>query len=183
MLNPTRVTVTFDKATANILERIAQETNASQSEVVRRALKLYNENRALEDPRIAEQVHSYMDLLLNGEHVVLDVDHWLLFLRLIESSPNKENFWKEHRAVARSHWDQLKTKIRTPEDLLMRLEACNLFRLKKNGDNDFTLILASELSKEFVRLFLDEYFAAMGIKAQVTENFTKLRVLTKSAPR
>ena len=38
-----------------------------------------------------------MDMLLSGEHIILDVDHWLMFLRLIPSSPEKEQFWKEHR--------------------------------------------------------------------------------------
>ncbi len=120
-----------------------------------------------------------MDLLLNGEHVIVDVDHWLLFLRLISSSADKEKFWSEHKEVARGHWEQLKTKVRTPEELLTRLEACNFFRLTKNSEGDYTLILVSELSKDFVRIFLDEYFSAMGLKVEIKENPSKLRVTIK----
>jgi hypothetical protein len=178
-LNPSRVTVALDKTTTSILEKLTKESGFSQSEIVRRALKIYDENKAIQDPKVAQQVKAYVDLLLQGEHVILDVDHWLLFLRFIESCPDKEKFWKEHREVARSHWEQLKTKIHTPEELLTRLETCNLFRLKKNAENDFTLVLVSEFSKDFVRLFLSEYFAAMGLKVEVTENLTKLRVLVK----
>jgi hypothetical protein len=36
-----------------------------------------------------------MDLLLTGEHVILDIDHWLSFLQLAANSPekDKEKFW------------------------------------------------------------------------------------------
>ncbi len=180
-MNPTRVTAAFDQTTANILESLCKESGLSQSEIMRRALRVYNENRVLDDPHTAKRMHAYADMLLDGEHVILDVDHWLLFLRLIETSPLKEEFWKEHREIARAHWNQLKPKITTPEELLFRLETCNLFHLKKNSNNDFTLILVSELSKDFVKFFLDEYFAAMGISVQVTENLTKLRVLIQSS--
>ncbi len=176
-MNPTRVTAAFDQTTANILESLCRESGLSQSEIMRRALRVYNENKALDDPLTAKRMHAYADMLLDGEHIILDVDHWLLFLRLIETSPRKEEFWNEHRAIARAHWNQLKPKITTPEELLIRLETCNLFRLKKNNSNDFTLILVSELSKDFVKFFLDAYFSSMGISAQVTENLTKLRVL------
>ena len=128
---------------------------------------------------MAKRVKTYMDLLLKGEHVILDIDHWITFLRLIDSSPEKEKFWAEHREVARAHAEQLKTMINGEEGLLMRLETCNFFRLTKNGQRDFTLVLLSENSKDFVRVFLEEYFSAMGIKAEIRQNFTKLWVTFK----
>lgn len=179
MVNPTRVTVAFDKATADLLEKISSDAQVSQSEVMRRALRFYSENKALEDPATKQKIHAYLDMLLTGEHVILDVDHWLMFLRLIGSSPEEQKFWTEHKAVARAHWEQLKTKVHSAEELLARLEVCNLFRLTKNAPNDFTLVLASEDSKDFVRIFLEEYFAAMGVRAEIKENLTKLRVTVK----
>ena len=38
-----------------------------------------------------------------------------------------------------------------------------------------------EDSKDFIRVFLEEYFAAMGVKAEINENLTKLRVTIKSS--
>jgi len=184
MVNPTRITVAFDKTTADLLEKISTESEVSQSEVMRRALKFYNENKALEDPANKKKIHGYMDMLLTGEHVILDVDHWLMFLSLIASSPEKEKFWNEHKELARAHWEQLKTKVHSPEEMLTRLEICNFYRLTKNAPNDYTLVLVSETSKDFIRLFLEEYFAAMGVKAEIKENLTKLRVTIKpSTPR
>jgi len=179
MVNPTRITVAFDKATADLLEKISTEAQLSQSEVMRRALKFYNENKALEDPAVKKKILAYIDMLLNGEHVIIDVDHWLMFLRLIASSPEQEKFWSEHKELARAHWEQLKTKVHSPEEMLVRLEACNFYRLTKNSPNDYTLVLVSEISKDFIRIFLEEYFAAMGVKAEIKENLTKLRVTVK----
>ena len=179
MVNPTRVTVAFDKTTADLLEKISTESEVSQSEIMRRALKFYNENKALEDPTIKKKIHAYLDMLTNGEHVILDVDHWLMFLSLIASSPEKEKFWADHKELARAHWEQLKTKVHSPEEMLLRLEICNFYRLTKNAPNDYTLVFVAEVSKDFIKVFLEEYFAAMGVKAEIKENLTKLRVTIK----
>jgi hypothetical protein len=160
----TRITVAFDQPTADLLEKISQETELSQSEIMRRALKFYSENKQLTDPTTRKKAYTYMNLLLDGEHVIVDFNHWLLFLRLIESSPDKEKFWAEHREVARSHSEQLKSKIHSSEELLTRLEYCNFFKTTKNSDKDFTLIFGSELPKKFVWIFLEEYFSAMASK-------------------
>jgi hypothetical protein len=178
--NPSRITVAFDQSTANLLEKISKEAELSQSEIMRRALRFYYENRALTDPVIKKKIYTYMNLLLGGEHVILDVDHWLLFLGLIESSPEAEKFWSEHRIVAQSHKEQLKNKVHTAEELLARLETCNFFRMTKNSENDFTLILGSELPKKFVKIFIEEFLSAMGVKAEIKENLAKISVTVKS---
>jgi hypothetical protein len=41
------------------------------------------------------------------------------------------------------------------------------------------LILVSDVSKEFVKVFLEEYFDAMGVKAEIKENLAKLQVTLK----
>jgi hypothetical protein len=178
-MTTTRITVAFDQPTANLLEKISQETELSQSEIMRRALRFYNENKVMLDPNIRKKAYAYMDLLLSGEHVILDVDHWLLFLNLIESSPEQEKFWNAHRAVAQSHREQLKSKVRTAEDVLTRLETCNFFRTTKNSEKDFTLILGSEFPKKFVKILIEEFFSAIGVKAEIKENLAKLNVTVK----
>jgi hypothetical protein len=177
-MSPTRITVAFDPSTASLLEKISKERGLSQSEIMRRALRFYHENRVIEDAAIRKKLYTYMDLLLGGEHIILDVDHWLLFLKLVASS-GKESFWEEHRDVARSHTEQLKSKVHTAEQLLARLEACNFFRMTKDSENNFTLVLGSGLPKKFVKIFLEEYFAGMGVKAEIKENLAKLRVTVK----
>ena len=178
-MTTTRITVAFDQTTANLLEKISEETELSQSEIMRRALRFYNENKVMLDPAIRKKAYAYMDLLLSGEHVILDVDHWLLFLNLIESSPEQEKFWSNHRTVAQSHREQLKSKVRTAEDVLTRLETCNFFRMTKNSEKDFTLILGSEFPKKFVKILVEEFFSAIGVKGEIKENLAKLNVTVK----
>ncbi len=75
---------------------------------------------------------------------------------------------------------RLKSKVHTTEELLMRLETCNFFRLTKNSEKVYILIFGSELPKKFVHVFLEEFFAAMNIKAEIKENLTKINVPVKS---
>lgn len=169
----------FDQPTARLLEKLSQEAELSQSEIMRRALRFYCENKALQDPVTSKKVHAYMELLLSGEHVILDVDHWLLFLRFIEASPEAAKFWEEHRKVAQSHKEQLRSRANTMESILTRLENCNFFRMTKNSDKDFTLILGSEIPKTFVRILIEEFFFVAGIKAEIKENLAKITVTAK----
>ena len=70
MVNPTRITVAFDKNTADLLEKISTDADVSQSEVMRRALRFYSDNKALEDPAIKKKILAYIDMLLTGEHII-----------------------------------------------------------------------------------------------------------------
>lgn len=133
----------------------------------------------MQDPTTRKRVRAYMDLLLGGEHVVLDVDHWLLFLRFIEASPGAARFWDEHRKVAQSHREQLRSKANSMEEILARLENCNFFRITKNSEKDFTLVLGSEIPKTFVRILIEEFFSVAGIKAEIKENLAKISVTAK----
>jgi hypothetical protein len=179
MNDPTRITVAFDQSAANLLDKLSKEAELSQSEIMRRAVKFYYENKEMTDPTIKRKIGTYMDMLVSGEHVILDVDHWLLFLRLAETSPDSEKFWDEHRKVAQSHKDQLRSKVHTAEEVLRRLETCNFFRLTKNSDKDFTLVLGSELPKKFIRITLEEFFSGLGIKAEIKENLAKINIIVK----
>jgi len=179
MGDPERVTVALDKETDSLFEKMKKETRLSQSELVRKALQFYWENKDLTDISVRRKASFYTDMLLTGEHIILDLDHWLLFLELVEFSPQKEQFWEEHREVARSHAEQLKQKVHSVEDLLERLEACNFFKITRNSEKDFTLVLSSEITKKFIKIFLEEFFSAAGLKAEVRENLTKLRVIDK----
>ncbi|MCX8000060.1 MAG: hypothetical protein N3A69_14090, partial [Leptospiraceae bacterium] len=127
---------------------------------------------------VNRKVRSYMELLLNGEHVILDVDHWFLFLETIESLPEKERkkFWEGHKKVAQAHVEQLRGKITNIESLLTRLEDCNFFKFTKNSEKEFTLVLGSALHKNFVRLFLEEFLSGIGVKFDIKENFSKLNI-------
>jgi len=176
LIGPIRITAALDKETAELLEKESKEATLSQSEVIRRALRFYHENKSIMDVYLQKKLYTYMDLLLSGEHVILDVSHLLLFLSLIESSPMKESFWKECREVARSHAEQFKSKVLTPKEFLERLEVCNFFRVNTESENEFTLILFSETSKEFIKILLEEVFKTMDAQTEIKLDLAKIRI-------
>ena len=178
MRNPKRITIAIDDETEEFIKELKDEKEVSQSEIIRRAIRFYHKNRALAEAEVGKKLSGYLDMLLSGEHIILDVDHWILFLKLLESSANKETFWNECKQIARSHAEQLSEKIHTIDDLMERLEICNFFRTTRNAPNDFTLILGSESAKEFVKVFLKEFLSVMGYTAKITENLAKMRVRT-----
>jgi predicted transcriptional regulator len=180
MKTPTRITIALDDETSSLIEKMKKEMKISQSELMRQALTFYHENKDFADASVRKKLLFYMDMLLSGEHVILDVDHWLLFLNLAESSREKEQFWEKHREVARSHAEQLRHTVCTLEDLLKRLEACNFFRVTKNSQNDFTLVLGSEIAKRFVRIFIEEFLSVIGLKTEIKEDITKIRITIKN---
>jgi len=178
--NPTRITIALDDETNALIEKMKKEVKVSQSELFRNALRFFYDNKDIADFSVRSKLDFYMDMLLSGEHVILDVDHWLLFLNLVESSPEKEYFWEKHREVARSHAEQLRHKVCSLKDLLERLEACNFFRITKNSENDFTLVLGSEITKKFVKIFIEEFLSVMGLKAEIKQNIAKIRITAES---
>jgi len=48
--------------------------------------------------------------------------------------------------------------------------------LNKTSKNEFTLILGSDIPKEFVKTELEEIFTGMGFQVEIKEDFSKLRV-------
>jgi len=180
MKTPTRITIALDNETSGLVEKMKKEMKSSQSELVRQSLIFYYENKDFADASVRKKLSFYMGMLLSGEHVILDVDHWLLFLNLAERLPENETFWEKCREVARSHAEQLRHEVCSLEDLLKRLEACNFFRVTKNSQNDFTLVLGSEAAKKFVKIFIEEFLSVLGLKVEIKENITKMRVTIKN---
>jgi hypothetical protein len=177
MKSPIRVTISFDEPTYKNFESLKKELRVSQSELIRRAIRFYFENRLSPGLIDREKAREYSDLLADGEHVILDVDHWLLFLKTIETPDGPEKFWETHREIARSHAEQLSHKIKTPLALLLRLEACNLFKLSQSGEHEYTLMTGPGTQRRFLRDFLEEAFAGMGFSAVIKEDYSKLRVV------
>ncbi|GBE56956.1 hypothetical protein BMS3Bbin16_01170 [archaeon BMS3Bbin16] len=170
--NPSRVTISLDEGTAILLEDLKKELNAPRSDVIRRSLHFYSENKQI--MRRASKIRSYLELLSSGEHVILDIDHWQLFLNFVEASREKEEFWEGHKKVAKSHGEQFRDT--SLKDILERLEACNFYNLREVGSGEFVLIMNSELAKKFVKTFLEEIFSVTGYKVEVREELAKLRV-------
>jgi hypothetical protein len=177
--NPARITLAIDEETNRLFEKIKKETGISKSELVRRALKFYLRNEPIMRGLADRKVYSYLDMLPSGEHIILDVDHWLLFLKLVETSTEKEEFWENCRRIAKAHGEQLQHKVNSVEELLERLEACNFFKVMRESKDNYTLLLGSDIPKKFIRIFLEEVLAGMGFEGELKEDLAKIRVKAK----
>jgi len=94
MKPPERVTVAMDEETFAVFKKTKDELRISQSELMREALKFYCKYRTLFEHVDVEKVRTYIQMLSTGEHIILDIDHWLLFLNFIKSHPEKDKFWE-----------------------------------------------------------------------------------------
>ncbi|MEM2866646.1 MAG: hypothetical protein QW098_05865 [Candidatus Hadarchaeales archaeon] len=169
---PIRLSVALDKEAEDILRRLSQESGMTYSALIRFALKFFSTyGKLLKDP---EKVRIWLDLLQSGEHVILDVDHWLLFFKHLGRSEEKERFYKECREVSLSHAEQLSSL--SPLEYLKRIEACNFFKMSQTSEKEFTLVLTVDPSKRFVKELLLDTLEGMGHRAEIKEDKMKLRL-------
>jgi hypothetical protein len=176
MKSPERITIALDEETAGLFKKMKEDLGMSQSELMRESLKFFGKHKMLFDFAEDKKVYTHAEMLSAGEHVILDIDHWILFLSFIETHPDKEKFWNLHKEVCRAHAEQFKHKLFDAESILRRLEICNLFNMSKTGKNEFTLIFGSDAPKKFVRIELEEIFAGMGFLVEIKDDFSKLRI-------
>lgn len=173
MRNPVRVTIALDEESVRIFEDLKRELNASQSEIIRRLIKFYRDYRFLEKFD-RERIATYVEMLGEGEHVVLDIDHWVSLLEFMESHPSGEDFWKLHREIAEAHAEEFRGK--DLEHILRRLEACNFFRLQAKK-NEFVLLLNHEKTKKFVKMLMEVLLEEMGFDCEIREELMKIRIV------
>ncbi len=176
MKSPERITIALDEDTARLFKKLREDSGLSQSELMREALKFYGKHRSLFDFAEDKKVYTHAEMLSAGEHVILDIDHWILFLNFIEGHPDKDKFWELHKEISRAHAEQFKHKLYNVESIVKRLEICNLYQMSKTSKTEFTLIFGSELSKKFIRTELEEIFKGMGFMVDIKDDFSKIRL-------
>lgn len=170
------ITASIDQETKEIFEHLIEESKLSKSGVVREALHFYAKNRDIFKKTGGEKIKIYIEMLSSGEHIILDRDHWILFLNTLEGSDKADEFWKVHSEIARSHAEQFGRNTTSIEGFLRRLEICNFFKLSKTSEKEFTLILDMETSKKFIKILLEEVLSKMDLKVKISEDYSKLRI-------
>ncbi len=175
-----RITVALDNKTLKILNELKKNTTTSQSELLRKSIRFFYDFRKLinEHNNVSEKFTTYLELLSNGEHIILDIDHYLLFLKFIEDSPNKEEFWEVHKAIAKGHAHEFAEdkNISTVQNIINRMEACNFFKVVKDSSTRYTLLLGTDIQKTFIKILLEEIFNGLGIIMEIQEGLSKLKV-------
>ena len=148
----------------------------SQSSLIRESLRFYSKYRELIASVGDDKVYMHTEMLRVGEHIIVDIDHWILFLKFIETHPEQEQFWESNKPIYEAHAEQFGQQGYSIEDVLKRLEACNYFTVNPVSENDYTLILNSDVPKAFLKALLEETLRGMGFRVDIKENFAKLQV-------
>lgn len=177
-----RITIALDDKTNNLLKELKEESSGSQSELIRTAIKFYHKfKKVLGNSKngVATRVNTYLELLSHGEHIILDVDHYLSFLKFIENSPEKEKFADINKSIGKAHAEEYSQELELPtvQKVVERLETCNFFKIVQDSSNRYTLLLGSDIQKNFIKTFLEEVFNGMGFKVQIKEGFSKLKII------
>jgi len=177
-----RITIALDDNTCKLLKELEKESASSRSELIRTAIKFYHKFKKVLDSSnngVATRVNTYLDLLSHGEHIILDVDHYLSFLKFIENSPDKEQFSDINKSIGKAHAEEFSQglEISTVQKVVERLEACNFFKIVQDSSNRYTLLLGSDIQKNFIKTFLEEVLNGMGFKVQIKEGFSKLKII------
>ena len=177
-----RVTIALDDKTYNLLQELRDESNRSQSEILRKSIKFYHkfkETFGSSKNGIVKRINTYLDLLSHGEHIILDVDHYLSFLKFVEESPDTEHFWEINKKIGRAHAEEFLQQFEflSVERVIERLEACNFFRIVKETPQRYTLLLGSEIQKNFIKSFLEHVLVDMGFNVEIREGFSKLKLI------
>ncbi len=177
MKPPTRITISLDDEAGELFGKMIEESGLSQSELVRRAIRFFNDHKSIIEAG-GDKMGQYIDLLPSGEHIILDIDHWVLFLQVLNGKINEDAFWDGCERVAEAHGREISHKVPTVNALLERLEACNFFKLVESSEGEFTLLLGSDASHEFVKRLVEDFASALGFRVEVTGSFSKLWVKT-----
>jgi len=176
-----RITIAVDEKSLLTLQELKECSKESQSEICRKAIKFYSKYKKQfeNNENFNRKIDIYIEMLSTGEHLILDLEHYLSILKFIEDSPDKEKFWEEHEQISRHHAEEFTHYTKKIEEVLERLATCNLFKIIKETPENFSLLLGSDIPKTFIRIMLKEIFTGMGFNVEINEGFSKLRVLIK----
>ncbi len=172
-----RITIAIDEELLKRLKEIKEKEKISINKLIKNAIDFYLKYK---DYGYIDKINIYFDMLLKGEHIILDIDHWLVMLKLLKKHNAMKEFMDEHRKIAIAHGEQLKEKLKDAEDFFKRLEACNFFKYIKDRENVYTLVLNHEEYKEFIKILVEEVLKHMGYSIRIKEDILKLRIYLRN---
>jgi len=134
------------------LELLCSVEGMSKSELLRKIITFYYEMFNVENLLNLENIKVYIMLLSKGEHLIIDVAHWDLFMGI--SKHFDDASWQELNKIGREHGEQWREKVDFI-GFLKLLECCNWFSIVKMNDTKYILIPKTENSIDFITGFLE----------------------------
>ena len=175
-----RITVSLDDETARMLEELANSDKRSVSEIVRFAVSEYYKLRGgvqrYVDP---DFVGTIIDLLSEGEHVVVDISLWATMLEELNKNA-KDEFWRFVGKIGKEYGFQLKVKgLNNVYEVLKYMECLNWYNVKVSSPNTYILILTVRAEVKLLSIFLQNLFSALEASVEIIEGGRKIIINEK----
>lgn len=166
----TRVTVSLDDPAQAALETLVEETGASKSELVRKALMFYEANLEVATDGDQNDLWKYNKALASQDHVLLDRDFMHLFLTSLADHDAMEAFLEETPQVAAYHVPEYREDFDTVVDLLDWLEFCGFLQYRRIDDEAVQLIFHNRHIKEVMAEFTVNVLEGLGYEVTIARD-------------
>ena len=174
-----RITVSLDDKTARMLEELANSDKRSVSEIVRFAVSEYYKLRGGQRHLDPDFVSTIIDMLSEGEHVVVDIGLWATMLEELNKNA-KDEFWRFVGKIGKEYGFQLKVKgLNNVYDVLKYMECLNWYNVKVSSPNTYILILTVRAEVKLLSIFLQNLFSALEAPVEIIEGVRKIIIIEK----
>ncbi|RLI77183.1 CopG family transcriptional regulator [Archaeoglobales archaeon] len=172
-----RITVSLDDEIFKMLEELSKKDGKTVSEVVRCAISNYY--RITSKNIESEVIETLYDLLLEREHVIVDVGLWTAILEELNKKA-EDDFWKIVGEIGREYGILLKRKgLKEVNDVLKYFESENWYRVKTISNDTYVLVLTVKAEAKILSVFLQNVFKVLEISVEIFEGWRKLIVAEK----
>ncbi|MEF8847719.1 MAG: hypothetical protein V5A68_01130 [Candidatus Thermoplasmatota archaeon] len=170
-----RLSVSLDDKSTSIINKYVERYDLSRANVVRKALRCFDREEKLKEKSKPEDLSIYADFLSNMEHIILDIVHWKAIFQEIDEG--SDGFWKKVKKTGREHRREYYDKgIRDIQDVLEYVEKTNWYRLSKDSEKSYTLILNVSGSGKFISKFFEGFFEEHPEKVNIFTESKKVRI-------
>lgn len=175
-----RLTVSLDDEARGALNKLVEETDRSQSEIVRRALAFYAANYEAADTDSSETLEEYYKMLAGGEHVLLDIDFLHCFLEHVqEDGEPKAEFVEDTDRVSDYHAQEYQDRFNSLDQLLEWLSLCGFLTVRRTTENTYHIVFPSADVRWFMTRFIKRSTATLPFDVELEEGVAKVLLTEK----
>ncbi|WP_255171135.1 ribbon-helix-helix protein, CopG family [Natrononativus amylolyticus] len=177
-----RVTASLDADSIEALETLCTKTDSPQSEIVRRALTFYATNFEAANGHASDKLGQHYQMLMSGEHVLLDIDFFHVFLEYCyaDGDPEPELVQAIDR-VSDYHAREYATEFETIGDLLTWLSFCGFLEVQRNTEDTYHVIFPSEATRWFATRFIERSTVEMPLEIDIERGVLKAIIIEQVA--
>lgn len=171
-----RITVSLDEDAREALEDLVSQTGDGNSELVRRALTFYAANYRAADSGVNVDLEKYHEMLMGGEHALLDIDFLHVLLANVEDEDGDwpEPFVEKVDRVANYHAAEYADRFDCLHDLLDWLSVCGFLTVRESRTNTYHVVFPTEDLKWFMLRFIRESTRDLPFEIEVEEGVSKV---------